>query len=102
MSEPSEPSESATRAAILSAALPALVANLALGLFNLIPCPPLDGAAVLCIEDYNKGNIDAYKKAADEFLDDPDVPAALRRLVLEGQAAVKRSLKAREFDAARA
>jgi len=40
--------------------------------------------------------------AADEFLSAPEseVPAALRRLVLEGQAAVKRSLRARKFDAA--
>lgn len=38
--------------------------------------------------------------AADEFLSDPEVPPALRRLVLEGQAAVKRSLRARLFDAA--
>lgn len=38
--------------------------------------------------------------AADRFLSDPEVPAALRRLVLEGQAGVKRSLRARRFDAA--
>ncbi|QUR68314.1 aminopeptidase N [Mycobacterium spongiae] len=39
--------------------------------------------------------------AADDFLAAPDseVPPALRRLVLEGQAAVKRSLRARKFDA---
>ncbi|OBA77162.1 aminopeptidase N [Mycobacterium sp. 1554424.7] len=37
--------------------------------------------------------------AADEFLSDPEVPPALRRLVLEGQAGVKRSLRARNFDA---
>ncbi|HTY33882.1 aminopeptidase N [Mycobacterium sp.] len=37
--------------------------------------------------------------AADEFLRDPDIPPALRRLVLEGQAGVKRSLRARRFDA---
>ncbi|WP_066914226.1 aminopeptidase N [Mycobacterium interjectum] len=37
--------------------------------------------------------------AADQFLGDPDIPPALRRLVLEGQAGVKRSLKARKFDA---
>jgi aminopeptidase N len=37
--------------------------------------------------------------AADEFLGDPDIPPALRRLVLEGQAGIKRSLKARKFDA---
>ncbi|BBX62505.1 aminopeptidase [Mycobacterium saskatchewanense] len=38
--------------------------------------------------------------AADEFLSAPDseVPPALRRLVLEGQAGVKRSLRARKFD----
>lgn len=40
--------------------------------------------------------------AADEFLSDPEVAAALRRLVLEGQAGVKRSLRARRFDAAEA
>lgn len=38
--------------------------------------------------------------AADEFLANPDVPPALRRLVLEGQAGVKRALRARRFDAA--
>jgi aminopeptidase N len=37
--------------------------------------------------------------AADRFLADPDVPPALRRLVLEGQAGVTRSLRARGFDA---
>jgi aminopeptidase N len=39
--------------------------------------------------------------AADEFLTAPEseVPPALRRLVLEGQAAVKRALRARRFDA---
>jgi aminopeptidase N len=39
--------------------------------------------------------------AADKFLDAPDsdVPPALHRLVLEGQAGVKRSLRARRFDA---
>ncbi|CAA0134993.1 Aminopeptidase N [Mycolicibacterium vanbaalenii] len=37
--------------------------------------------------------------AADRFLADPDVPPALRRLVLEGRAGVERSLRAREFDA---
>ncbi|WP_158017574.1 aminopeptidase N [Mycobacterium basiliense] len=38
--------------------------------------------------------------AADRFLSAPEseVPPALRRLVLEGQAAVKRSLRARRFD----
>jgi aminopeptidase N len=38
--------------------------------------------------------------AADQFLTAPEseVPPALRRLVLEGQAGVKRSLKARQFD----
>jgi aminopeptidase N len=35
---------------------------------------------------------------ADEFLADPDVPPALRRLVLEGQAGVERALRARAFD----
>ncbi len=40
--------------------------------------------------------------AADRFLSDPDVPPALRRLVLEGQAGVKRALRAREFDSAQA
>lgn len=38
--------------------------------------------------------------AADEFLSDPEVPPALRRLVLEGQAGVKRALRARKFDSA--
>lgn len=37
--------------------------------------------------------------AADKFLSDPEVPPALRRLVLEGQAGVKRALRARTFDA---
>jgi aminopeptidase N len=37
--------------------------------------------------------------AAEGFLSDPEVPPALRRLVLEGQAGVKRSLRARRFDA---
>jgi len=39
--------------------------------------------------------------AADEFLSAPEseVPPALRRLVLEGQASVKRSLRARKLDA---
>ncbi|SRX94558.1 putative aminopeptidase N PepN (Lysyl aminopeptidase) (LYS-AP) (alanine aminopeptidase) [Mycobacterium tuberculosis H37Rv] [Mycobacterium shimoidei] len=37
--------------------------------------------------------------AADRFLANPDVPPALRRLVLEGQAGVKRALRARRFDA---
>jgi aminopeptidase N len=38
--------------------------------------------------------------AADRFLTAPEseVPPALRRLVLEGQAGIKRSLKARQFD----
>ncbi|MGO9384131.1 MAG: aminopeptidase N [Mycobacterium sp.] len=45
---------------------------------------------------------DAGIAAADEFLSAPEseVPPALRRLVLEGQAGVKRALKAREFDSA--
>lgn len=38
--------------------------------------------------------------AADKFLSGPEVPPALRRLVLEGQAGVKRALRARTFDAA--
>jgi aminopeptidase N len=37
--------------------------------------------------------------AADRFLADPDIPPALRRLVLEGQAGIMRSLRARTFDA---
>ncbi len=39
--------------------------------------------------------------AADEFLSAPEseLPPALRRLVLEGQAGVKRALRARKFDA---
>jgi aminopeptidase N len=36
--------------------------------------------------------------AADRFLADPQLPAALRRLVLEGRAGVERALKARSFD----
>jgi aminopeptidase N len=36
--------------------------------------------------------------AADEFLADPGLPAALRRLVLEGRAGIERSLRARRFD----
>jgi aminopeptidase N len=36
--------------------------------------------------------------AADEFLSDPEVPPALRRLVLEGRAGVERALRARAFD----
>ena len=36
--------------------------------------------------------------AADAFLSDPEVPPALRRLVLEGRAGVERSLRARGFD----
>ena len=37
--------------------------------------------------------------AADAFLSDPQVPAPLRRLVVEGRAGVQRSLRARRFDA---
>ena len=37
--------------------------------------------------------------AADAFLSDPEVPPALRRLVLEGRAGIERSLRARTFDA---
>jgi aminopeptidase N len=36
--------------------------------------------------------------AAGEFLTDPGLPPALRRLVLEGQAGIERSLRARRFD----
>jgi len=36
--------------------------------------------------------------AADVFLSDPELPPALRRLVLEGRAGVERSLRARAFD----
>ena len=36
--------------------------------------------------------------AADTFLADPELPAALRRLVLEGRAGIERSLRARQFD----
>ncbi|MFZ1179083.1 MAG: aminopeptidase N [Mycobacterium sp.] len=45
---------------------------------------------------------DAGIAAADEFLSAPEseVPPALRRLVLEGQAGVKRALRARKFDSA--
>ena len=38
--------------------------------------------------------------AADRFLSGSELPPALRRLVLEGQAGVKRSLRARRFDTA--
>ncbi len=37
--------------------------------------------------------------AADTFLADPELPSALRRLVLEGRAGVERALRARRFDA---
>jgi len=36
--------------------------------------------------------------AADAFLADRELPAALRRLVLEGRAGIERSLRARQFD----
>ncbi|MEZ0053620.1 aminopeptidase N [Mycobacterium sp. MAA66] len=36
--------------------------------------------------------------AADAYLADPDLPPALRRLVVEGRAGVERSLRARAFD----
>ncbi|MGX9792581.1 aminopeptidase N [Mycobacterium sp. MMS18-G62] len=36
--------------------------------------------------------------AADQFLADPEVPPALRRLVIEGRAGVERALRARAFD----
>ncbi|HEY1840186.1 MAG TPA: aminopeptidase N [Mycobacterium sp.] len=36
--------------------------------------------------------------AADAFLADPELPPALRRLVLEGRAGIERSLRARRFD----
>jgi aminopeptidase N len=36
--------------------------------------------------------------AADRFLADPELPPALRRLVLEGRAGIERSLRARRFD----
>ncbi len=36
--------------------------------------------------------------AADRFLEDKELPPALRRLVLEGRAGVERSLRARRFD----
>ena len=36
--------------------------------------------------------------AADAFLADPELPAALRRLVLEGRAGIERSLRARQLD----
>ena len=39
--------------------------------------------------------------AADAFLSDPELPAALRRLVLEGRAGIERSLRARQFDGER-
>ena len=39
-------------------------------------------------------------EAADRFLSDPQLPPALRRLVVEGRAGIERSLKARAFDSA--
>jgi len=36
--------------------------------------------------------------AADRFLDQPELPPALRRLVVEGRAGIERSLRARRFD----
>ncbi len=45
--------------------------------------------------DISRENLDA----ADEFLADPEVPPALRRLVVEGRAGVERALRARAFDA---
>ncbi|MBI3228022.1 MAG: aminopeptidase N [Mycolicibacterium cosmeticum] len=46
--------------------------------------------------DVSQGGVDA----AEAFLADPDLPPALRRLVLEGRAGVERALKARTFDIA--
>ncbi|MDV3127714.1 aminopeptidase N [Mycobacterium sp. 21AC1] len=45
--------------------------------------------------DISQAGIDA----ADVFLSDPELPPALRRLVIEGRAGVERALKARAFDA---
>ncbi len=59
-------------------------------------------AQTVVIGLYPYGDIsDDAIAAADEFLSAPEseVPPALRRLVLEGQAAIKRSLRARHFDA---
>ncbi|QNJ91652.1 aminopeptidase N [Mycolicibacterium fluoranthenivorans] len=44
--------------------------------------------------DVSQGGLEA----ADAFLADPDLPPALRRLVLEGRAGVERALRARTFD----
>jgi aminopeptidase N len=44
--------------------------------------------------DVSKDGLDA----ADRFLADPDVPPALRRLVVEGRAGVERALRARAYD----
>jgi aminopeptidase N len=44
--------------------------------------------------DISRNGLDA----ADAFLSDPEVPPALRRLVIEGRAGVERSLRARAFD----
>jgi aminopeptidase N len=41
---------------------------------------------------------EATVAAADRFLAGPDVPAALRRLVTEGRADIKRALRARQAD----
>lgn len=46
--------------------------------------------------DVSQGGVEA----AEAFLADPDLPPALRRLVLEGRAGVERALKARTFDIA--
>ncbi|WP_166905471.1 aminopeptidase N [Mycobacterium sp. DL440] len=44
--------------------------------------------------DISRNGLDA----ADAFLSDPEVPPALRRLVIEGRAGVERALRARAFD----
>jgi aminopeptidase N len=44
--------------------------------------------------DVSQGGLDA----ADAYLADPELPPALRRLVLEGRAGVERALRARTFD----
>jgi aminopeptidase N len=46
--------------------------------------------------DISQASLDA----ADDFLAGPDVPPALRRLVVEGRAGVERALRARKFDTA--
>ena len=47
-----------------------------------------------------RGELTSSNAEIDAFLADPELPAALRRLVLEGRAGIERSLRARRFDGA--